>query len=125
MLFAANNQDRTGRFADHLLCHTPQQHVSDGTTSVRANNNQVDLVALGVSHDLQKGMSLRHLADHRYILFGVALDLLGDLAPIEPNPADANIVGLGEVQFYGVMVPEPSAFVMMASLLLVRARKKR
>ena len=52
---------------------------------------------------------------------------LRGLTPIETNPADLNIVGLGEMQFYGTLVPEPSMAVLasLAGLGLAFWRRGR
>jgi hypothetical protein len=39
---------------------------------------------------------------------------LRGLEPIETAATDFNIVGLGEVRFYGTLVPEPSTFLLLA-----------
>lgn len=52
---------------------------------------------------------------------------LRDLTPIETNPGDGNIVGLGEIQAYGTRVPEPSTLVLagLTALGLARLRRRR
>jgi hypothetical protein len=57
--------------------------------------------------------------DARYVF-------LRGLTPIETNPTDLNIVGLGEVQFYGTAVPEPSTLALgiLAGLTLVGGRRR-
>ena len=53
---------------------------------------------------------------------------LRDLTPIETSATDLNIVGLGEVQVYGTVVPEPgTAFLLGAGLigLAMNGRRRR
>jgi hypothetical protein len=52
---------------------------------------------------------------------------LRDLTPIETNPGDGHIVGLGEIQAYGTALPEPSTLVLagLTALSLVRLRRRR
>jgi len=53
---------------------------------------------------------------------------LRDLTPIETDPADLHIVGLGEIQVYGAVVPEPgTAFLLGAGLigLAMNGRRRR
>ncbi|MDP6721546.1 MAG: hypothetical protein QGF59_22950, partial [Pirellulaceae bacterium] len=76
MLLIAYNEHWARSFADDLLRDASKKHVSDGTTTMGAYDDQIGSVVFGVSYDLHEWVSLDDLSNHLKFIRRVDLEFV-------------------------------------------------